>query len=78
MKAIVSLMMFFARLLRVIFSLVAIALIIYGISSVFLAEHKAMESLQGNMDVFKGVICVILGGTYLIYSIARRRVDKKH
>ncbi len=37
-----------------------------------------MESLQGNMNVFKGVIFMILGFAYLIYSIAGRRADKKH
>ena len=37
-----------------------------------------MESLSHNIDILKGVICVILGGVYLIYSNARRRADKKH
>ena len=71
-------MMSFARLLRVIFSLAAIALILYGMFTVLSTNHKAMESLQGNMNVFKGVILMIIGFAYLIIRIAGRRIDKKH
>ena len=71
-------MMFFARLLRFIFSLAAIALIVYGLFSVLTTNHKAMESLQGNKSVFKGVIFIFLGFAYLIYSISRSKPDKKN